>query len=71
MHIMKIDILLRAKYDKNFSSLNEFLVIIKDRFKEQDIIDGNNIKDVTKHYIILKDNTYIPSHRIIKIKKKF
>ena len=34
------------------------------------IIDGDKIKDVKKDAIILIDDTYIPSHRIIKIEKK-
>ena len=67
---MKTDILLRAVYDKKFSKLNEFKVVIKDRFKGESIIDGDKIKDVKKDAIILIDNTYIPSHRIIKIEKK-
>lgn len=67
---MKIDILLRAVHDKNFLKLKDLNVVIKDRFEGEKIIDGSLIKEVTKGHFTLKDDTYIPSHRIKKIEKK-
>lgn len=67
---MKIDILLRAKHDKDYIPLKDLKVFIKDRFKGESIIDGSEIEDVTKGYFTLKDGTYIPSHRIIKTERK-
>ena len=67
---MKIDILLRAVYDKNFLKLNNLNVVVKDRFEGEKVINGSLIKEVTKGHFTLKDNTCIPSHRIIRIEKK-
>jgi len=67
---MRIDLLIRATYDKKFLKLKDFNVIVKDRFKGESIIDGCLIEDVTKGHFTLKDGTYIPEHRIIRIEKK-
>ena len=69
---MKIDTLLRAKYDKNFPGLDNFIIVIKNRGSPDDKkeIKGNEIKEITKGHITLKDDTFIPAHRIIEIKKK-
>jgi len=69
---MRIDILLRAKYDKNFPKLDKFIIVIKDRFSpnNQKEIDGSLIKEITKGHFTLKNGAYIPAHRIIKIKEK-
>ena len=67
---MHIDVLLRAKYDKNFPNLDEFYIVIKDRVKKEVTIDGKEIKEVTKGHFTLKDGKYIPAHRILKVVKK-
>ena len=67
---MYIDILLRSKYDKNFPKLDQFYIIIKDRFKKEVIIDGKEINEIKKDHFTLLNGKYIPAHRILKIKKK-
>ena len=69
---MQIETLLRAKYDKNFPNLDKFIIVIKHRGSPKNIkeIDGSSIKEVTKGHFTLVDRTYIPAHRIIKIKSK-
>ena len=64
---MRIDTLLRAKYDKDFYKLDQLIIVIKDRTEGSKKIDGKLIEEVTKGHFTLKDGTYIPSHRIIKI----
>lgn len=66
---MNIDILLRAKYDKTFPKLDKFVIIIKNRGSPENIkkIKGSEIEEITKGHFTLKDGTYIPAHRIIKI----
>lgn len=68
---MNIDTLLRAKYDKNFTKLEKFIIIIRNRGSPDNIkkIRGSEIEEITKGHFTLKDGTYIPAHRIIEIKK--
>ena len=68
---MNLNILLRAIYDENFPKLDKFIITIKDRFSpsKEKKIKCSLIKEVKKNYIILKTETIIPSHRIIKIEK--
>ena len=68
---MRIDTLLRAKYDKNFPKPDKFIIIIKNRGSPNNIkkINGSEIKEITKGHFTLKDGTYIPAHRIVEIKK--
>ena len=67
---MRIDILLRSKYDPTFPKFERLVLTIKDRFKGEVKIDGSEIDDVTKESIILKNGTEIPAHRLIDIKFK-
>ncbi len=69
---MRIDTLLRAKYDKKFYKLSDLIIVIRHRGLPNDIkeIDGSEIKEVYKDHFTLNDNTHIPSHRIIEIRKK-
>lgn len=69
---MKIDTLLRAKYDKKFSKLKNFIVVIRHRGALDNVkeIDGAEIKDIKKDHFVLIDGTNIPAHRIIRIRKR-
>ena len=66
-----IETLLRSKYDKNFIPLNKLKIIIKHRTKTTQTkeIYGTEIIEITSGHITLKDNTFIPRHRIIRVEK--
>lgn len=66
-----IETLLRAKYDKSFLKLKDFKITIKHRTKNSKTkeIYGSDIIEITSGHITLKDNTFIPKHRIIKVEK--
>ena len=66
-----IETLLRAKYDKDFIPLDKLKIIIKHRTKNSNTkeILGSDIIEITSGHITLKDNTFIPRHRIIKVEQ--
>ena len=66
-----IETLLGAKYDINFIPLNKLKITIKHRTKNSQTkeILGSEIEDITTGHITLKDDTFIPRHRIIKVEE--
>ena len=66
-----IETLLRAKYDKNFTPLDKLKITIKYRTKTAKTkeIYGSEITEITTGHITLKDSTFIPRHRIMKVEE--
>jgi uncharacterized protein (UPF0248 family) len=71
-----IEILLRAVYDAEFPKPKDFIIVIEHRGAPEDKkeIDGSRVTKVQKDgfYYMNKfgEETFIPAHRMLEIKRK-
>jgi uncharacterized protein (UPF0248 family) len=63
------NILNKIKYDKNLNKEDYFIYYLDNINKKLIEINFNEIKEITKNFIILEDKE-IPLHRIKEIRKK-